>query len=450
MDAYDVIVVGAGPGGSTAATFLAAAGRKVLVLDKKAFPRPKVCGDGLTPRSVRILDEIGLGDQVRTYHRVKGLRLLAAGGKVMELDFPPTSGFAPLGFVRPRKNLDDEMGAAARAAGAEYRTKTEAVAPVFDGRTVAGVRWVRKEPAEGGGVVKAEEGEVRAPFTIVADGASSSFGRALGIRRRPDYPLGLALRTYYTSPRHRDDYFEAWLDLKSNDRILPGYGWIFPVGDGTVNVGVGLLATMAKREVNLIRLQRGYVDMLPSWYEIGHDGQTQPYKSGRLPLGGSVGKPHGDGYVLIGDAAGMINPFTGEGIAYAMETGKLAASQIDAALEAGGTTELASYREALRDIYGAYYRLGRSFDRVLSNPQAAKLLISTGMRSRPIMEFTFQLMLNLREESGGTLIDRGFRSLIRLASFRLSQLKDPEIPAPRRRATAAAGTAAEADRAGAA
>jgi flavin-dependent dehydrogenase len=207
---------------------------------------------------------------------------------------------------------------------------------------------------------------------------------------------------------------------------------------------------MAKREVNLIRLQRGYVDMLPSWYEIDHDGQTQPYKSGRLPLGGSVAKPYGDGYVLIGDAAGMINPFTGEGIAYAMETGKLAAGQVEAALEAGRTTELASYREALRDIYGAYYRLGRSFDAVLSNPQAAKLLISTGMRSRPVMEFTFQLMLNLREESGGSVFDRGFRSLLRLASIRLSQLKDPEIPAPRRRAIAATGTVTEVDRAGAA
>ncbi|MGH2768103.1 MAG: NAD(P)/FAD-dependent oxidoreductase, partial [Actinomycetota bacterium] len=379
---------------------------------------------------IKLLDELGLRPEMKTYHRVRGLRLVA-GGRTLELDFPRTSGFGEEGFVRPRKNLDYEIAQKAQAAGAEVWTRTEATAALLDDGRMTGVRWVRKEPAPGGGVIKAEEGVVSAPFTVIADGASSSFGRTLGIRRRPDYPLGLALRTYYRSPRHNDDYFEAWLDLKSNGKILPGYGWIFPVGDGTANVGVGLLATMGRREVNLIRLQRGFVDLLPRFYGIGHEGQTEPYQSGRLPLGGSVAKPYGDGYLVVGDGAGMTNPFTGEGIAYALETGKLAAGLVAEALSDGRTTNLAHYRQALHDTYAAYYRLGRSFDRVLSNPRAAKILISTGMRYRSIMEFTLQLMLNLRELSGGDLRDRGFRALLKMAMHGLPELKDPEIPLPK-------------------
>jgi geranylgeranyl reductase family protein len=431
QDEYDVIVVGGGPGGSAAAYFLASSGARVVVLEKKQFPRAKVCGDGLTPRSVKSLNEMGLTPETRSYQRVRGLRVIGAG-RSMELDWPNLSNFPGYGLVRARKDLDADIARRAQAAGAEIRTRTEAVEPVLDGGKLVGVRWIRSEKAEGGGVIKADEGVLRAPFTIVADGASSSFGRALGIVRDEAYPIGLGIRTYYRTERHEDDFIESWLELRKEGKLLPGYGWLFPVGDGTMNVGVGILASSKKSlGVNLNRLQRDFVDVLPRSYGITHEGQTEPYKSGRLPIGGSVRKPYGDGFLLIGDAAGMVNPFNGEGIDYALETGKLAAGMIAEALADGESTELPHYRTALIDIYGGYYRLGRKFLEMISRPKMFRAMCQVGMRSQTIMAFALQVLANLAEEQGGKLNDRAFRAFVKMAERDLPELKEPEIPTPK-------------------
>jgi len=398
-------------------------------MDKKEFPRAKVCGDGLTPRSLRVLEDLGMGMQMETYQRIRGLRIIGGGGRTLELDFPKLSNFADHGLVRPRKNLDAEVMAKAEQAGVEVRMKTEATAPILEDGKLIGVHWVKKVPAEGGGVIKAAEGQVYAPFTIIADGASSSFGRKLGIKKDPKYPLGLAIRTYYRSDRQSDDYFESWLELRKDGDLLPGYGWVFPVGDGTVNVGVGLLSTAGRwHGVNLNHLQRDFVDMLTKRYGISHADQTEPYKSGRLPCGGSVHKPYGDGYVLIGDAAGFVNPFNGEGIAYALETGKLAAGMVADALDSGASTELVAYRAALHETYGAYYRAGRIFTQLIARPALFKAMCQVGMRSKTVMGFVFQILANLNEENGGRLADRNIRRMLKLAHQQLPELKESDEP----------------------
>ncbi|MDQ4149063.1 MAG: geranylgeranyl reductase family protein, partial [Actinomycetota bacterium] len=399
--------------------------------EKKELPRAKVCGDGLTPRSVKALNEMGLEAETRSYQHIRGLRVIGAG-RSMELDWPALSNFPEYGLVRTRRDLDADIAARARAAGAEIRTRTEAVEPVMDDGRLAGVRWVHKTKADGGGVVKDDEGVVLAPFTIIADGASSSFGRALGIQKDPAYPLGLGIRTYYRTDRHDDEYIESWLELRKEGRLLPGYGWLFPVGDGTMNVGVGVLASSKKSmNINLNHLQRDFVDVLPPSYGITHEGQTEPYKSGRLPIGGSVRRPFGNGYLLVGDAAGMVNPFNGEGIDYALETGKLSAALVAEALADGRSAELSHYGDALRDIYGGYYRLGRKFLDMISKPKVFRMMCQVGMRSRTIMAFALQVLANLAEEQGGRLNDRAFRAFVRLAERDLPDLKDPEIPTPK-------------------
>ncbi|MGQ0680132.1 MAG: NAD(P)/FAD-dependent oxidoreductase [Actinomycetota bacterium] len=424
------MVVGAGPGGSAAAYFLAAAGLKVVLIEKKTLPRDKTCGDGLTPRSAKSLAEIGIDLSGLKYHHVRGLRVLGAG-REMELDWPSLSNFPPYGLVRPRKVLDSEITDRARAAGAEVRDGTEVTEPILQEDRLIGVRWVRKDKAEDGGVVKVDEGSIFAPFTVIADGASSTFGRALGVRFNPDYPLGLGIRTYYRTDRHDDDFIESWLELRKDDLLLPGYGWLFPCGDGTMNVGVGILQSSKQTlGVNLNRLQRDFVDVLPKSYGITHKTQTEPYKSARLPLGGSVSKPYGNGYLLVGDAAGMINPFNGEGIEYAMETGKLAAAMVVSAHAHGASAEIHEYRIALHDIYAPYFRLGRLFLRMISKPELFRILCQFAMRSETVMAFALQVLANLGEERGGKAGDRGFRTLVRLAERQLEDLRDPQIPAP--------------------
>lgn len=430
MAEYDAIVVGAGPGGSAAAYWLASAGLKVALLEKKELGRDKVCGDGLTPRATKALVEMGVRPATESYHRIRGLRVLGAD-REMELDWPSLSNFPPYGLVAARAVLDADITRRAIDAGAELFERTEAVEPVREGSTVVGVKWVRKEPAEGGGVVKAEEGTFLAPFTVVADGASSSFGRALGIRMDPNYPLGLGIRAYYKTDRSSDDFIESWLELRKDDLLLPGYGWLFPLGDGTMNVGVGLLQTSKKSlNVNLSRLQHDFIDCLPKSYGITHETATGPYKSARLPLGLSVRKPYGDGFLCIGDAAGMINPFNGEGIDYALETGKLAAGMVSAALARGDTAELHDYQAALTDIYGGYYRLGRLFLKMISKPELFRLMCGVGMRSETVMAFALQVLANLGEDHGGRLADRAFRGLVRAAERGLEDYSDPQIPTP--------------------
>lgn len=430
LSEYDAIVVGAGPGGSAAAYYLAAAGLKVVLVEKKQLPRDKVCGDGLTPRSARSLGEMGVDVKGLNYHHVRGLRVLGAG-RSMELDWPALSNFPPYGLVRPRRILDAEITDRARAAGAQILDRTEVTEPVWQDTRLVGVRWVRKERAGSGGVIITDQGVLTAPFTIVADGASSPFGRALGIRFNPSYPLGLGIRTYYRSDRHDDPFIESWLELRKDDLLLPGYGWLFPCGDGTLNVGVGILQS-SKRTlgVNLNRLQHDFIDVLPASYGITHETQTEPYKSARLPLGGSVTRPYGNGFLLIGDAAGMINPFNGEGIEYALETGKLAAAMVAAQLAHGACAEIHEYRIALHDIYGGYFRLGRIFLRAISKPELFRILCGFGMRSRTVMAFALQVLANLGEERGGKAADRAFRAMVRLVEKELEALQDPEIPGP--------------------
>ncbi len=413
MGERDVLVVGGGPAGAACAFWLADSGHDVLLVEKKRYPREKTCGDGLTPRAVRQLEDMGLGGQLAGHHRFDGLRSIAFG-KTLELQWPETPGFPRYGYVITRHDLDQLVAERAEKAGATVWQATEAVAPVVEDGRVRGATLARKAP----GSAPHESHEVRARYVVVADGANSRFGRALGTARNRAHPLGMAIRGYYQSPRHDEPWIESHLDVRDEGgNVLPGYGWIFPLGDGRVNVGVGLLSTFRHyKEINTSRLMEAFVRHAPSAWDIRPETSCGPPVGGRLPMGLSVGPRIGAGWLVVGDAGGAINPFNGEGIAYAYETGRYAAAAVHEALGTGdGTAALAGYEERLRQEYELYFKVARAFVRLIGRPVLMRALVDTGMRSRTLMEWVLRIMANLLRPDELGPAEAAYRAVAALA-----------------------------------
>ncbi|MCZ7535806.1 MAG: geranylgeranyl reductase family protein [Acidimicrobiia bacterium] len=387
-DRYDAIVVGAGPAGASAAYWLAESGRRVLVVDRKRFPREKTCGDGLTPRAVRQLHDMDLAEPLAQFHRYGGLRSIAHG-MTLHLPWPAHPDFPSFGYVVRRSELDELVVGNAVKSGATFWSAAEAVAPIIDDGVVIGAAVHRKDSAT--------TQQVRARYLVVADGASSRFGRALGTARERTYPLGMAIRGYFASPFHDEPWIESHLDVRDRDgHHLPGYGWIFPVGDGTVNVGVGLLSTFRGwKSMNTTRLMEAFCETAPARWGISPETALGAPTGGRLPTGGSVLPRRGPTWLVVGDAAGSVNPFNGEGISYAYETGRFAAEAVDLALATGDGLALGTYERRLDDEYRLYFKVARAFVSAIGNPAVMRELVRIGMHNRSLMEWVLRIMANL-------------------------------------------------------
>ncbi|GHJ50554.1 drug:proton antiporter [Catellatospora sp. TT07R-123] len=411
----DVIVVGAGPGGSATAFHLAKHGVKVLLLEKTEFPREKVCGDGLTPRAVKQLIDMGVDVSPEAgWLRNKGLRVIG-GGVRLELDWPELASFPDFGLVRTRMDFDDMLAKCAVAAGADLRTGHNVTGPVLDaeGRVVG----VEVKTAEGVKVM-------RAHLVVAADGVSGRFPLALGITKREDRPMGVAVRRYYhCEAKANDDYLESWLELRSREAgsaQLPGYGWIFGLGDGRINVGLGVLnSSKAYQQTNYRTMLTDWLTATPPEWGLTEANADGKILGAALPMGFNRVPHYTRGMVLVGDSGGMVNPFNGEGIAYAMESGQLAAEVMIQALArpAGPARELAlqGYGTELRRRLGGYYRIGGVFVKLIGNPQVMKVATKHGMPHPTLMRFVLKLLANLTDPRGGDAMDRIINALSRVA-----------------------------------
>ena len=375
MQQRDLLIIGAGPGGSAAAITAARAGLRVTMFEKGPHGRDKVCGDGLTPRAVAALGELKI--DLAPAHRIDGLRMIA-GKKTRELAWPASERFPGHGAVWPRQRFDNHLMDVAAEAGAEIRYETEAL-PVLEGDRVVGV--------DAGGE------RYTAPLTILAAGAQGAAAKMLGAERDPDEPFGLAIRAYAPTPRHAERHLEACLSLRDEHGTpVPGYGWMFPAGDGTVNIGVGALSTMKGfKKLNLNKLLDQYAAIVRPTWSIG-DYVDKP-RAWRLPM--SSTKRHGPGWVAVGDAAGFVNPMNGEGIDYALESGMLAVEQY----LADPAQAPANYDRLVGERFDAFLRTGRRFSFLIGHPWLLRPGLRIAVGTQTTADITLAVMGNLIDSS---------------------------------------------------
>ncbi|MEH3143159.1 MAG: geranylgeranyl reductase family protein [Mycobacterium kyogaense] len=391
----DVVVVGAGPAGSAAAAWAARAGHDVLVLDSATFPRDKACGDGLTPRAIAEMRRLGLDGWLTGRVTHHGLRMSGFGADV-EVRWPGRS-FPPISSAVPRLELDERIRLVAVDDGAKMKLGVKAVdvQRASDGRVTAVV-------LDNGEVVGCRD-------LIVADGVRSGVGRVLGRQWHRETVYGTAIRAYIATPRHAEEWITSHLELRSPDgEVLPGYGWIFPLGTGEVNIGVGALATSKRPAESALRpLLNHYAALRRD--EWGFDGSVRAARSALLPMGGAVSGVAGPNWMLIGDAAACVNPLNGEGIDYGLETGRLAASML-------GSSD---YSRAWPAVLDAHYARGFSIARrlalLLTFPRFLPATGPLAMRSSALMTIAVRVMGNFVTSDDEDTVARLWRGAGRLS-----------------------------------
>jgi len=402
--------VGAGPGGSATSYHLARRGVDVLMVDKATFPREKVCGDGLTPRGVKALWDMGVDTSDPAFARNGYLRTYGAEGFVLDLAWPTLRSFPSFGLVMSRFDLDHLLAQRAVKAGVRFEQGMEATEPREEGGWVTGV--VLKD-AEG------REREVRARYVVAADGASSRLGSRVGVTRDPTRALGIAARRYYRSPRPYEPVLEAFLTLPGGGGFMPGYGWVFFLPDGILNVGAGLLSTFKQFQgVSAQKVFDTFVEALPPEWELTEENALGPVRSGPLPTGLNRRPSAVPGMLLVGDAAGMVNPFNGEGISSAMESGQLAADLVAEALVRGKPAIAQMYPTLLRKQYGRYYSVGTAWARLIGHPRFMHYAVRHGVPRRRFMEFALHVLSNLTDGKDGGVDDRIMHAIVSLARER--------------------------------
>ena len=371
MSEHDLLIIGGGPAGAAAAIVAARAGAKVTLFEKGRHGRDKVCGDGLTPRAVAALNELHI--DLSPAHRIDGLRMIA-GGTTRELAWPDSDRFPNHGAVWPRHRFDTHLIDVAIESGADVVFEADA-SPVLDGERVVGVQ---------------ANGQTRtAPLTILAAGAQGAAAKLLGAERDPDEPFGLAIRAYAATPRHAERHLEACLSLRDEHGTpVPGYGWMFPAGDGTVNIGVGALSTMKGfKKLNLNTLLDQYAAIVREPWSLG-EFVDKP-RAWRLPM--SCVRRHGPGWLAVGDAAGFVNPMNGEGIDYGLESGMLAAQQF----LANPRTAPAVYDRLVGERFDAFLRTGRRFSFLIGHPWLLRPGLRIAVGTQAAADITLAVMGNL-------------------------------------------------------
>ncbi len=359
---YDVIIVGGGPSGSTAAMYLGKAGKKVLLVDKASFPRDKTCGDAQGRRAANIMKELGIyeGYTQLPGQKIYGLTLSSPDGTQVHLDVADRNAPAP-GYVHKRKVFDGFLYESAKKIVPTKMMQVKDV--IVEDGFAKGIKGINEQ---------GQEEEIRAKLILGADGALSVVARKFGLANSPSEHNISALRIYYKGIKGMTDRIEIHL-VKS---LIPGYFWIFPLPDGEANVGLGMIISdMQEKKINLKQAVLDEIQKNPLFKDRFAGAQiVDDVKGWTLPVASYRRKSYGNGFLLLGDAASLIDPLSGEGVGNAMISGKLAAETVIEALKKNKFDEklLKKYDKALwntiKDEIKTSYRvqrLGKKFPKLI-------------------------------------------------------------------------------------
>jgi len=353
---YDAIIVGAGPGGATAATVMARRGLKPLLIDRDTFPRDKVCGDALSGKTVDVMKRLGMIEELQAVSQLDSWGVTFSGPSGDEVAIPFTKALdkpiAP-GFVCDRVTFDNLVFQQAVGSGAEIWTEATVTGLLREGEKVVGVKVKRNGVEE----------EVRAPITEGADGAYSVVVREHGVDQLHENHYCAGLRWYWEGVTgfHELNHIE----IHFVDESIPGYFWIFPMADGKANVGLGMLSSVVKKKDLKLKPLLERLVQHPRFKErFANAKPIDKIRGWGLPLGSRPRQMSGDGWMLLGDAASLIDPFTGEGIGNAMVSAE----------------KVAEWTEKAKEVHNFSGQFLGGYDRDVLAYLGNELKISTGMQ----------------------------------------------------------------------
>jgi geranylgeranyl reductase family protein len=393
---YSVAVVGGGPAGASCAISLLNSGASsVALIDKARFPRDKSCGDGIGPGAVLVMHRLGLGDRLKSHVPIRFFSVSAPSGLAIKGPLPTVGGKVQVGYTIPRKKFDHYLAQAALERGAADLTGERVEQASF-----AAGRWVlRLKRLESG-----DPHSITADVVVGADGARSKIRRALNVPMNSDVNTGIAVRLY---ARPRGVYFDA-LQIDLVKRLLPGYGWLFPIGSDRANIGVGIdVANYKRQEAHLGRLLDDYRQRLADELDCDETSSLSsilPYAS-ELPR---LAHPEARA-ALIGDAGSMINPLTGEGIFYGMFAGELLGRLLAKAArraDAGGCeSALAEYENRFRRRFERHFHLNWRLKQWAASERWCDRVIHACGQDEVVLSALIDLTMGERKSVGlGTVI----------------------------------------------
>lgn len=377
---YDVVVIGAGPAGSTAAHYLAQAGKNVLLLDKEDFPRDKTCGDGLTPRALRTLANMGILREVeQAGFRVNGLKMFAQSGATISAPIPAHQDFPANLVIVPRMKLDDILRQRAIRSGANFESPVRVLAI----QNETGHLTLKTER-------NGQQGEYKARVAILAVGANTRLLSDLGILKRAPKPI-IAIRAYYKNMRDLDDSIQIHFERVP----MPGYGWVFPISKNSANVGIGTWRNPEKHS-SLRAAMQAFLQSPRMQTMLAGAEQVGVVKSYPLRTDFAMSPTFGERALLVGETAGLVNPLTGEGIDFALETGRVAAEFLASAFAANNFTQefFQQYDQLLRREYQSTFRILSLLRRLYVNPWAMDRMLKLCSKNPAVRDTAIGVILS--------------------------------------------------------